>query len=120
MEFENDIKNEFGKDVQLNSHIEPKRTEAVLSSNVTDEEKKLITDVINKTDREVTEISDLHNVLIRRIDDNFFVSLHCLAPANLSLEIVHNATSRFEFLMKEKMKEIKRVVIHVEPKKINK
>ncbi len=114
--FEKDIKNEFGDGVQLNSHIEPKKTEAILSSNVTEEEIKIINATINAVDKEVGEISDLHNILIRKIGEKFFISLHCLAPAALSLETVHNVTNRFEYLMKEKMKEIKRVVIHVEPK----
>jgi cation diffusion facilitator family transporter len=113
---EGEIKKELGEDIQLNSHIEPLKNEAILSSNVTNEEMQKVMAAINETDEEVGEISDLHNVLVRKIGDKFFVSLHCLSPGNMSLESVHNVTNRFEYLMKEKMKEIKRVVIHTEPK----
>ncbi len=112
---EKEIMEELGDNVQLNSHIEPLKNEAILSSNVTKEDMEKVMAAIKETDDEVEEISSLHSVLVRKINERFFVSLHCLAPAGLSLETVHNMTSRFEYLMKEKMKEIKRVVIHVEP-----
>jgi divalent metal cation (Fe/Co/Zn/Cd) transporter len=113
---EEEIKAELGDDVELNSHLEPLKNEAVLSSNVSQEEFRKVAAVLNKTDKEIEEISDIHNTLVRKIGEQYFVSFHCLAPANISLEKVHDAASRFEYLMKEKMAEIKRVVIHVEPK----
>ena len=106
----------MGEGVELNSHIEPLKNEAVLSSNVSREELQKVLEALNKTDEEVGEISDVHNVLVRKIGEKYFVSFHCLALADISLEKVHDVTSRFEYLMKEKMAEIKRVVIHVEPK----
>jgi cation diffusion facilitator family transporter len=113
---EKDIKEELGSGIELNSHIEPLKNETILSSNITEEEMQKVMAVISEVDQEVKEISDLHNVLVRKIGEKFFVSFHCLAPGDLSLETVHNITSKFEYLMREKMTEIKRVVIHMEPK----
>jgi len=115
--FEQTVKNEIGgDDIELNSHIEPLKNEAVLSSNVTAAEMSLVMAAVNAADLEVAEIEEPHNILVRKIGRKFFVSLHCLAPADLSIETVHNAASRFEYLMKDKMAGIKRVVVHVEPK----
>jgi cation diffusion facilitator family transporter len=116
-DFEDAVKAEVGEDVELNSHIEPLKNEAILSSNVSSEDMAAVLAAVNATDGEVTEISAVHNVLVRRIGAKFFVSLHCCAPGDMSIEVVHNATSRFEYLMKDKMRDIKRVVIHVEPLK---
>jgi cation diffusion facilitator family transporter len=113
---EEEIKEEMGGGIELNSHIEPLKNEAILSSNVGREEFEKVMNVLKKTDQEVGEISDVHNVLVRKIGEKYFVSFHCLAPADISLERVHDVTSRFEYLMKDKMADIKRVVIHVEPK----
>jgi len=115
--FEEAVKAEVGDDIEVNSHIEPLKKEAILSSNVTADEMDEVLSAMRGSDQEVTEISDPHSILVRKIGDKFFVSLHCLAPAELSIEVVHNAASRLEYLMKEKMRRIKRVVIHVEPKK---
>ena len=113
---EDSIKEEVGNDIVINSHIEPMKCEAILSAELSKEEMDLVSSALNKTDEEVEEISDLHNLLVRKIGDKFFVSFHCLVPGDLSLEKAHNITSRFEYLMKDKMKDIKRVVIHIEPK----
>ena len=113
--FEQAVKNEVGDDIELNSHIEPLKNEAILSSNVTEAEMESVLAALRSADGEVAEINGPHNVLVRKIGDKFFVSLHCLAPGGMSVETVHNAASRFEYLMKDKLKGIKRVVIHVEP-----
>lgn len=113
---EDSIKEEVGNDIIINSHIEPMKCEAILSAELSKEEMNLVFLALNKTDEEVEEISDLHNLLVRKIGEKFFVSFHCLVPGDLSLEKAHNITSRFEYLMKDKMKDIKRVVIHIEPK----
>ncbi len=112
---EEDVKNELGEEIELNSHIEPLRNGAVLSSDVSENKMDEIMAVLKEADKEVEEISEIHNVLARKIGDKFFVSFHCLTPAEFSLEAVHEATNRFECLMKERMKTIKRVVIHAEP-----
>lgn len=116
MGFETLVKRELGDGLEVNSHIEPRKREAVLSSNVTDEEMRAVLDVLAAADRAVQEINDLHNVLVRKIEHSYFVSLHCRAPGGMSLDIMHNAASRLEYLMKDRMPTIKRVVIHVEPR----
>jgi cation diffusion facilitator family transporter len=111
------VKDEIGVGLELNTHIEPLKNESILSSNVNDEEMALLTAAINSADKRVDELSDFHNILVRKIDNKFFVSLHCLAPADLSLESAHNATKKLEYILRETMRgSLKRAVIHVEPK----
>ena len=114
--FEQAIKEELGEDVELNSHIEPLKREAVLSSNVAEGDMAVVLAAIKMADADVENISDVHNVLVRKIGDKFFVSLHCRAPGDLNIETVHHAANRFEYLIQELVPGIKRVVIHVEPK----
>lgn len=116
MAFEAAVKRELGDTVEINSHIEPRKREAVLSSNVSDAEMRAVLEVLNAADHAVQELSDIHNVLVRKIEHSYFVSLHCRAPGGMAVEIMHNATNRLEYLMKDKMPAIKRVVIHVEPR----
>lgn len=114
---EQEIKKDLGDDIKINAHIEPLKNEAVLSSNVTPNEMEKVLTAIDKTGKEVKEINNLHDILVRKIDDKFLVSLHCEAPETMAIETVHNATSRFEYLVRDKMSSIKKVVIHVEPTK---
>lgn len=114
--FEQAVKREVGGDIEINSHIDPMKKETVLSSNVTAAELERITAVVNAVDREIADISEPHDLLVRKIGDKFFVSFHCLAPADEPMELIHGAAARFEFLMKDRLPSIKRVVVHVEPK----
>jgi len=114
--FEKSIKEEVGDGVELNSHIEPIKKHAILSSNVTKEEQEKIMNIVKEIDKDIEEIFEPHNILIRKIEDKTFISFHCFAPQDLSLEKVHNITMKFEYLLKEKLPELKRVVIHVESK----
>ena len=112
---EESIKSELGEDIELNSHIEPLRNGSVSSSDVSEAEMDEIMSILKEADKEVDEICEIHNILARKIGDKYLVSFHCLAPAEFSLESVHEATNKFEYLMKGQMKAIKRVLIHVEP-----
>lgn len=118
-ELENQIREELGEDIELNSHIEPIKKDSVLSSKITEEEKEEVLKAIKEVDEEIKEFYDMHNILIRKIGNKFFISLHCCADPKLNIESVHNATNRFEYLIKNKIKEIKRVVVHIEPKSEN-
>ncbi len=112
---EDDIKNELGDEVELNSHIEPLKHEAILSTNVSENEFAKIVFTINQINEEIVEITDVHNILVRKIVDKYFISFHCNAPSVMLLDRVHDLTNQFEYLLKEKTPSIKRVVIHVEP-----
>lgn len=111
---EDDIKKEVGKEVELNCHIEPLRMEAT-SVQVTMQERENIEKIIKKIDGQIKEIKNIHNIIIRKVADGYFVSLHCISPKDLDLENVHNAATKFEYLIRKEMKEIKRVVVHTEP-----
>lgn len=112
---EDEIRSELGDEVELNSHIEPLKHRAILSSNVTDDELQKIIRSINDAKSGVADITEAHNILARKIGEKYFISFHCCAPHDLSLERVHELTNQLEHLLKEKTPSIKRVVIHVEP-----
>lgn len=110
------IKDELGPEVEPNSHLEPLKNGAVASSAASDDEIQTVEEAIRKTDREVAEIRDIHNILIRKIKNRLIVSFHCLSAPDLPLGIIHDATSRFERILKSRAGKIEKVVIHVEPK----
>ncbi|MFA5855497.1 MAG: cation diffusion facilitator family transporter [Candidatus Gracilibacteria bacterium] len=113
---EEEILKEFGEDVLVNTHIEPLRTEEILSSNVDKEEIEAVNKAISAVDSEIKELENVHDVLVRKVDGKLFVSFHCNAEGDASIEDIHNVSSRFEYLIRQKLPRIKRVVIHTEPK----
>ncbi|MDD4409074.1 MAG: cation diffusion facilitator family transporter [Candidatus Pacebacteria bacterium] len=115
-ELEDSIREGFGDEsIELNSHIEPLKNNSTLSEKADQKDIDSILSMMNSLDGEIEEIKNLHNILIRKIDGGFFISFHCICSSELDLETVHDATNRFEYLIKERIKEVRRVVIHVEP-----
>ncbi len=113
---ENEIRQELGEEVEISSHLEPLKSDAILSSDISPEELAQVMEAISETDMEVPELSDVDHVQVRRIGRQLSVSFHCHARADMPLDQVHEASTRFEYLVKQKLKKIHRVVIHVEPK----
>ncbi|MFA5793331.1 MAG: cation-efflux pump [Candidatus Gracilibacteria bacterium] len=112
---ESDLMREFGANVMINTHIEPFKTDAVLSAKVTDDQILEVKNAIKAVDTEMRDLKNVHDILVRKIEDGLFVSFHCDANKNASIEKVHYSTSRFEYLIRQRVPGIKRVVIHVEP-----
>ena len=54
---------------------------------------------------------------IKKVKNNFFITLHCVFDKKLSLEEVHNTASRIEYLVRQKLPKVHQVVVHTEPEK---
>jgi cation diffusion facilitator family transporter len=115
-ELEKSIKEELGGEIIINSHIEPIRSSAVLSRELMVGEEKNMISMIKEIGSSAKELNDFHNFVIKKANDGYFISFHCLVLEDMPLEVVHNAISNLEYAIKDKMKDIKRVIIHAEPK----
>ncbi|MCK9445368.1 cation-efflux pump [bacterium] len=115
-EVEKSIKEELGEEVIINSHIEPMKSDVVSNSELKEEEVKKMIVMIKEIGLVIKEISDSHDFIIRKTGNEYFVSFHCTVSEDMALEDVHDVVSDLEFLIKDKIKEIKRVIIHAEPK----
>lgn len=113
---EEEIKNELGSDVEIYSHIEPAKTAVVTSIAISGDEAAKIAGVIKDVAEVVDPSCEVHDVLARKVGDKLFVTMHCLVNKQMSLEVAHTNSSRMEYLIREKMPEIKKTVIHIEPK----
>lgn len=114
-DFEKTIKEELGGEVTVNCHIEPVRNGAALSYELEKEEEGRLMELIKEISLEIKEVSGLHNFIIRKIDGGYFISFHCLVAGDLPLEEVHEVVDGFERLIKERIREARRVIIHAEP-----
>jgi len=115
--FENEIKNEIvEEETEINSHIEPLKHNTICSSNSTKEDFEIIEKAIKEISLEIKDINTPHNILVRKIENKFFISFHCFAKEDILLDQIHDATIKYEYLLQEKVNNIKKVVIHVECK----
>ena len=63
----------------------------------------------------ISEIVDVHEILVSRSGEHIHVSCHCTLPDDLTMERVHTAITELEDRFKLECPEVYRVTIHPEP-----
>ena len=115
---EEEIQSEVGADVEISTHIDPLIFEEAVSGELTNDEVVTINKTIQDCMTQVEVIEDAHNILVRKINGKIFITLHCHANDDVSIESSHRAGSILKNLIKEKVGNIYNVFIHIEPKSL--
>ncbi len=113
---EESIKKEFGDDIEINTHIEPLRSNILEGQKIEREEREEIIKKINIISSNFKDIHEPHNIETRKINEKIFISFHAYTPGNVLLEKAHDEAGDLEYLIKQKIDNIARVVVHLEPK----
>ncbi len=90
---ERNIREDFGEDVEVDTHIEP-----------------LDPELPHGTD-------DVHNVRVRDTDAGEVVNFHCRAAPSMSVVKVHENVDEIERALRRAFPTIKRVISHAEPRR---
>ncbi len=112
---EKEIQSEIGMEIELNTHIDPYVIDEKVSDELKCDEALSIKKEIEKFITKVGIIKDAHNVLMRKIGGKIFITLHCYARANETIEKSHHSASSLKSLIKENIENVRGVVIHIEP-----
>ncbi len=113
---EESIKNEFGDDIEINTHIEPLGSDILAGEKLENKEEIKILSEINNIAKNFKDIHTIHDIEIRKINNKIFISLHAYTDGNILLEKVHDEAGDLEYLIKQKINNIARVVVHLEPR----
>jgi len=109
------IKNEFGKNVVVNTHIEPQKSFEIASNKISPREMLEINKVCDEAKKILNSIKDIHNITVHQTNGKLCISLHCLFNKKLSIEQVHEQSTKIENFLKEKLPNIDQVFVHPEP-----
>ncbi len=71
--------------------------------------------LLNEVCREMHTDLHPHELKVQRADDEVSVSFHCRLDPDTSIGEAHAATEEAEQIMRRRMPELGRVMIHVEP-----
>lgn len=112
---EESIKKEFGDDIEINTHIEPLRSNILEGKKVDKTEQEKIILEIKNIANDFKNINEPHDIDIRKIDEKIFISLHAYSQGETLLEKAHDEAGDLEYLIKQKIKNVARVVVHLEP-----
>jgi divalent metal cation (Fe/Co/Zn/Cd) transporter len=111
---EHNIRDEFGADVEVDTHIEPLEPELPLG---TDAAPGRVAEIAAALSRFAADgaIHDIHNVRVRDTEAGEIVNFHCRAAPSMSVIRVHENVDTIERALRRAYPSVKRVISHAEP-----
>ena len=114
---EHAIRDEFGSDVEVDSHIEPLEPELPQGTDADASRVETIQQALSRFAAETRAISDVHNVRVRNTDAGEIVNFHCRATPSMSVIDVHEKVDEIERALRGAFPSVKRVISHAEPER---
>ncbi len=114
-ELESAIRKGLGGGLEVESHIEPRPGETLLSVVAEKPMFRKVELALKGAVRGEKALKDVHNIRLRRSGTELYLHYHCRFAANLSLEACHTVLERVEARLMAKLPRLKRVIAHAEP-----
>jgi cation diffusion facilitator family transporter len=111
---ERNIREEFGEDVEVDTHIEPLEPELPHGTDAAPDRVDAIRTALVKI-AAPGAIHDIHNVRVRDTDAGEIVNFHCRAAPSMSVIKVHESVDEIERALRRAFPTVKRVISHAEP-----
>src|SRR5580693_8887039 len=113
-ELERNIRDEFGEDVEVDTHIEPLEPELPHGTDAASERVETIRAALSRF-AATGVIHDIHSVRVRDTDAGEIVNFHCHAAPSMSVIEVHENVDEIERALRRAFPAVKRVISHAEP-----
>ena len=113
-ELERNIRDEFGEDVEVDTHIEPLEPELPLGADAAPDRVEAIKTALSRFAAD-SAIHDIHSVRVRNTDAGEIVNFHCRAAPSMSVIKVHENVDEIERALRRAFPTVKRVISHAEP-----
>ncbi len=113
---ERNIRDEFGEDVEVDTHIEPLEPEMPHGTDAPPDRVETIRAALSRFAASGA-IHDIHNVRVRDTDAGEIVNFHCRAAPSMSVIRVHESVDEIERALRRAFPSVKRVISHAEPPK---
>jgi cation diffusion facilitator family transporter len=113
-ELERNIRDEFGADVEVDTHIEPLEPELPFGTDAAPERAETIQNALARF-AAGGAIHDIHNVRVRDTEAGEVVNFHCRAEPSMSVIEVHEKVDEIERALRQAFPTVKRVISHAEP-----
>jgi cation diffusion facilitator family transporter len=111
---ERSIRDEFGEDVEVDTHIEPLEPELPHGTDAAPSRVETIRAALSRFATDGA-IHDIHSVRVRDTDAGEIVNFHCRAAPSMSVIKVHENVDEIERALRRAFPTVKRVISHAEP-----
>lgn len=114
-DFERAIRDEFGADVEVETHIEPLSPHVLIGVDAPSRLAQALQGALQRHSEAIPYIAHVHDIRVREATAGLIVHYHCRAAPTVPVEIAHAALDELERRMREEFPEILRIVGHAEP-----
>ncbi|MEW6768461.1 MAG: cation-efflux pump [Pseudomonadota bacterium] len=114
---EHAIRDEFGEEVEVDTHIEPLEPELPHGEDADSNRVETVQRSLAELAAKTGAISDVHNVRVRNTDAGEIVNFHCRATPSMSVIDVHEKVDEIERGLRRAFPSVKRVISHAEPER---
>lgn len=111
------IRQEIGKDTEIDTHIEPKAAEWLDGGEPSSEEHRDIERALIASAAQGGVVKDIHNVRIRATSIGLIVNFHCRLPPDMPVTEAHAAVDQLERDIRALYPNVGRVIGHAEPER---
>lgn len=109
------IRDELGPETEVDTHIEPLQVQHLEGHDAPGNEVLEMMAELQSGLANVRQISDIHDLRVRRTPAGLVVHYHCYADTSLPVASVHLAVDQLEHQLRNRYPEIIRIVGHAEP-----
>jgi cation diffusion facilitator family transporter len=109
------IRHEFGREAEIEIHIEPLEPEISDVTDASEAQRERYVEALKDAARSIDGLSDIHNVRLRRSRRGTVLVAHCRLEPEATVESVHRRVDDLERLVRDRMPDLARIVIHAEP-----
>src|SRR6185437_7964263 len=108
-DLERSIRDEFGSEVEVDTHIEPLEPELPWGTDAAPDRVAIIKTALARFAAD-TAVVDIHNVRVRDTDAGEIVNFHCRAAPQMSVIKVHEHVDEIERALRRAFPNVKRVI----------
>jgi len=116
-ELEREIARDLGSEVEITSHIDPRRSRVSAGRDLGETEARPITETLVGIAAAVPRTRGIHHVRLGQTDEGLHIAFHCTFDDDLPLRDAHHAAAQLEHLVRHAVSGTARVVVHAEPVK---
>jgi cation diffusion facilitator family transporter len=109
------VRDEFGAETEVETHIEPLHARGIDGRLVEQEEQDKIREILERLASESGKLSGMHNVRVRESYMGLIVCFQCRTAADLTVAEVHEIVDSLEHKVRQAYPGIWRIVAHAEP-----
>ncbi len=111
------IREEFGPQTEVETHIEPLPAEVTAGSDAPAARIGEVGQLLSAIAGEIAGLGEVHDVRVRETADGEIVNFHCHVDPSLSVRAVHDLVDTVERGLRRHFPTVQRVIGHAEPRR---